>query len=137
MDIFALFQFIKFIVDIFNKLPEKNKTKVIDTVTDLYKNLFRAKKAKPEKKDLKDFANTITEPQWFSTAEILNISLPMSLTQYRKEKFTASVIKLIRSDEFLNELDKRIDKIDIKENDLYEEQCSFEMRKLIVEMLGK
>jgi hypothetical protein len=137
-----LFQIIKLIFDTFNRLPVKNKEQIIDTVTDLFKKVFKSKKeskaeGKDKDEDLKDLANQITEPQWeFTSLGIFN-SLPMSLTEYKKKKFTDSVIKLVQSDEFLEELERRIDKIDSKENDLYEEQCSLEMRKLIAEMLRK
>ncbi|WPO94223.1 hypothetical protein SFA32_14765 [Buttiauxella sp. HR94] len=137
-----LFQIIKLIFETFNRLPAKNKEQIIDTVTDLFQKIFKSKKqSKEEGKDkdenLKDLANQITEPQWeFTSLGILN-SLPMSLTEYKKKKFTDSVIKLVQSEEFLEELERRIDKIDSKENDLYEEQCSLEMRKLIAEMLRK
>ncbi len=137
-----IFEFFTLMIKFFSVLPANKKEEIIDTVTDLFRNAFKRKKEEAQSNaetnnDLKSYASEITDTQWQgTTATVMNI-LPVSLPQSKKEQFTATVLELVQSDEFLEELERRIDKIDTNENDLYEEQCSLEMRKLIAEMLRK
>jgi hypothetical protein len=54
-----------------------------------------------------------------------------------KDEFADSVIKLVKSNEFINQLSNRIDKIDAQDEETYVALCSIETKKLIIEMLDK
>jgi len=135
-----IYEFLSLMIKFFSTLPANKKEEIIDTIIDLFRNAFKKKKKDNQSDtdsndDLRKYASDITETQWQGTAVSMMNILPVSLPQGKKKQFTATVLNLVQSDKFLEELERRIDKIDIKENDLYEEQCSFEMRKLIAEML--
>ncbi|WP_411753204.1 hypothetical protein [Serratia sp. (in: enterobacteria)] len=139
MDFFAI---IKLIFDVFKTIPQKQREQIIQTFIDLFHSTFLKKKRSKEDinkddVDIKTYSKNITTVQWNSTIGAVTDLLPTTFSKAKKEKFTTSLIELVQSDEFLDELNKRIDTIDLVEDDLYQEQCSLEMRKLIAEMLRK
>ncbi|MEX2941379.1 hypothetical protein [Serratia fonticola] len=139
MDFFSL---IKFILDVFKAIPQKQREQIIQKFIDLFNSTFLKKKRSKEDinkddVDIKTYSQNITTVQWNSTIGAVTDLLPTTFSRAKKEKFTASLIELVQSDEFLDELNKRIDAINLVDDDLYQEQCSLEMRKLIAEMLRK
>lgn len=135
----ALLQLIQLIFSIFKSLTPKQKEQIVDVFVDLFQNYFKSKKKNKESDvdstTVQEAFNNITKAQWQCSAVTTMSILPSSISEINKRKFTAAMIELVQSDEFLSELNTRIDKIDIKDEDLYTEQCSLEMRKLIAEMI--
>lgn len=135
----ALIQLIQLIFSIFKSLTPKQKEQIVDVFVDLFQNYFKSKKENKESDadstKVKNPVNDITPAQWEGSSNATMLILPSSISEINKRKFTAAMIELVQSDEFLSELNARIDKIDIQHSDLYTEQCSLEMRKLIAEMI--
>ncbi|WP_391487824.1 hypothetical protein [Leclercia tamurae] len=111
----------------------------MDVFVDLFQKIFKSKKTNKESNidstTVQDAVDNITKAQWQVSAAATMAILPSSINEINKRKFTAAMVELVQSKEFLSELNTRIDKIDIQDADLYTEQCSLEMRKLIAEML--
>ncbi len=135
----ALLQLIQLIFSIFKSLTPKQKEQVVDVFVDLFQKIFKSKKTNKESNidstTVQDAVDNITKAQWQVSAAATMAILPSSINEINKRKFTAAMVELVQSKEFLSELNTRIDKIDIQDADLYTEQCSLEMRKLIAEML--
>jgi len=135
----ALLQLIQLIFSIFKSLTPKQKEQVVDVFVDLFQKIFKSKKdnkgSNVDSSTVQEAVNNITKAQWQCSAVATMSILPSSINDVNKRKFTAAMIELVQSEEFLSELNARIDKIDIKDEDLYTEQCSLEMRKLIAEMI--
>jgi len=135
----ALLQLIQLIFSIFKSLTPKQKEQVVDVFVDLFQKIFKSKKdnkgSNVDSSTVQEAVNNITKAQWQCSAVVTMSILPSSINDVNKRKFTAAMIELVQSEEFLSELNARIDKIDIKDEDLYTEQCSLEMRKLIAEMI--
>jgi hypothetical protein len=135
----ALLQLIQLIFSIFKSLTPKQKEQVVDVFVDLFQKIFKSKKenkgSNVDSSTVQEAVNNITKAQWQCSAVATMSILPSSINDVNKRKFTAAMIELVQSEQFLSELNARIDKIDIKDEDLYTEQCSLEMRKLIAEMI--
>ncbi|HFI1094734.1 hypothetical protein [Enterobacter hormaechei] len=134
-----LFQFLNLLLSLFKYLTPKQKEQVVDVFVDLFKNIFKSKKDNKESDvdstTIQEAVDNITQDQWQGSVVATMAILPSSINEINKRKFTAAMIELVQSDEFLSELNVRINKIDIKDVDLYTEQCSLEMRRLIAEMI--
>lgn len=134
-----LFQFLNLLLSFFKYLTPKQKEQVIDVFVDLFQGIFKKKKANKESdvesSTVQDAMDNVTDAQWKGTLVSVQTILPSSINEINKKKFANAMLKLVQSDEFLTELNARIDKIDIEDEDLYTEQCSLEMRKLISEMI--
>ncbi|WP_347115971.1 hypothetical protein AAHB66_09235 [Leclercia sp. S52] len=134
-----LFQFLNLLLSLFKYLTPKQKEQVVDVFVDLFQNIFKSKKSNKEsnvdRTTVKEAVDTITPDEWQGSVAATMAILPSSINEINKRKFTAAMMELVQSDEFLSELNARIDKIDIQNADLYTEQCSLEMRKLIAEMI--
>lgn len=135
----ALLQLINLILSIFKSLTPKQKEQVVDVFVDLFRKIFKSKKENKESNvnstTVQEAVDNITKAQWQGSVAATMLILPSSISEINKRKFTAAMVELVQSDEFLSELNARIDKIDIQDADLYTEQCSLEMRKLIAEMI--
>ncbi len=135
----ALLQLIQLIFSIFKSLTPKQKEQVVDVFVDLFQKIFKSKKENKESNinstTVQEAVDNITKAQWQGSVAATMSILPSSISEINKRKFTAAIVELVQSDEFLSELNARIDKIDIQDADLYTEQCSLEMRKLIAEMI--
>ncbi len=135
----ALLQLINLILSIFKSLTPKQKEQIVDVFVDLFKNIFKSKKeykdSNVDSTTVQEAVGSLTKDQWQCSMAATMSILPSSINEINKRKFTAAMIELVQSEEFLTELNARIDKIDIQDTDLYTEQCSLEMRKLIAEMI--
>ncbi|QFH65886.1 hypothetical protein FR773_14690 [Leclercia adecarboxylata] len=135
----SLLQLIQLIFSIFKSLTPKQKEQVVDVFVDLFQKIFKSKKDNKESNvnnaTVQEAVNNITKAQWQGSVAASMAILPSSISEINKRKFTAAMVELVQSEEFLSELNNRIGKIDIKDEDLYTEQCSLEMRKLIAEMI--
>lgn len=135
----ALIQLINLILSIFKSLTPKQKEQVVDVFVDLFRKIFKSKKenkgSNVNSTTVQEAVDNITKAQWQCSAAATMSILPSSISEINKRKFTVAMVELVQSDEFLSELNARIDKIDIQDVDLYTEQCSLEMRKLIAEMI--
>ncbi|MFI3036987.1 hypothetical protein ACH54D_09010 [Atlantibacter hermannii] len=134
-----LFQFLNLLLSFFKYLTPKQKEQVVDVFVDLFQGIFKKKKANKESNvdnsTVQDAMDNVTDTQWKGTLASVQTILPSSINEINKKKFADAMLKLVQSDEFLTELNARIDKIDIQDEELYTEQCSLEMRKLIAEMI--
>jgi len=84
---------------------------------------------------MQEATEIITPTQWNTTSIEIGNLLPQYLKFSKKKKFTESVIDLVQSESFLEELNARTNEVKTDDENLYIEQCSQEMRKLIFEML--
>nr|DAE96758.1 MAG TPA: hypothetical protein [Caudoviricetes sp.] len=124
--------------ELFTKLPESVQNQiinaVIDTLSFVFKRFFKNKNAE----DLKTATDeAVTPKQWHGTAVAVSSLVPSIYSQKKKDEFADSVIKLVKSNEFINQLSNRIDKIDAQDEETYVALCSIETKKLIIEMLDK
>jgi len=124
--------------ELFTKLPKSVQEQIIDaiilTLTLVFKHFFR-KKSEDDLRTATEEA--VTPQQWnTTTANVTNI-MPSLYSQKKKEEFANSVIELIRSNSFIQELGNRIDKINATDEEVYVALCSIETKKLIIEMLEK
>lgn len=135
----ALLQLINLILSIFKSLTPKQKEQVVDVFVDLFQKIFKSKKEnKDENVDsttVQEAVDNINQDQWQVSMVATMSILPSSINEINKRKFADSMVKLVQSDEFLTELNSRIDQIHIEDDVLYTEQCSLEMRALIAEMI--
>jgi hypothetical protein len=134
-----LFQFLNLLLSFFKYLTPKQKEQVVDVFVDLFQGIFKKKKANKESgvesSTVQGAMDNVTDAQWKGSLVSVQTILPSSINEINKKKFADAMLKLVQSNEFLTELNARIDKIDIEDEDLYTEQCSLEMRKLISEMI--
>ncbi|WP_157130201.1 hypothetical protein [Pantoea alhagi] len=118
---------------LFKTLPEEKQNKIVDKIIETFFSVFSRKKN--VKETMQEAAEIITPTQWGYTSIAIGNLLPQSFSLNKKQKFTESVIDLVQSEEFLKELDTRTNEIKTDDENLYVEQCSQEMKKLIFEML--
>ncbi|MEN4796330.1 hypothetical protein [Pantoea agglomerans] len=131
----ALLSLINFLFNLFNKLPSETKEEIIKTITDAFREIF--KKKNHSTKDMKEAAESVMDEQWKVTSTLAVSSfLPSSFSKSEKQKFSLSLIELVRSDKFLNELHKRLERHKNLSEEDYIEASSFEMKKLIKEMIS-
>lgn len=134
-----LLQILNLLLSLFKSLTPKQKEQIVDVFVDLFQNIFKSKKDNKESDvdstTIQEAVDNITQDQWQGSVVATMAILPSSINEINKRKFTAAMVELVQSDEFLSELNVRINKIDIKDVDLYTEQCSHEMRRLIAEMI--
>ncbi|MBB6113622.1 hypothetical protein F4826_000500 [Rahnella inusitata] len=116
---------------------------MVESVVELFRSTFTKMKESFHKKKenvteeeiLKNSSTNLTQPELNTSRLAMLSALPASLPQSRKQKFTGSVLELVQSTEFLDELDNRIKQVNIEEADMYIEQCSLLMRQLLTEMI--
>ncbi|EOV8144466.1 hypothetical protein ACYCHN_10545 [Klebsiella pneumoniae] len=125
--------FVKIIHVLFKTLPEEKQNKIIDKVIEKFRSVFTRKKN--TKETMQEATEIITPTQWNITSIEIGNLLPQYLSFSKKKKFTESVIDLVQSESFLEELNARTNEIKTDDENLYVEQCSQEMRKLIFEKL--
>lgn len=125
--------FVKIIHVLFKTLPEEKQNKIVDKVIEKFRSVFTRKKN--TKETMQEATEIITPTQWNITSIEIGNLLPQYLSFSKKKKFTESVIDLVQSESFLEELNARTNEIKTDDENLYVEQCSQEMRKLIFEKL--
>jgi len=134
-----LLQILNPLFSLFRSLTPKQKEQIVDVFVDLFQNIFKSKKDNKESDvdstTIQEAVDNITQDQWQGSVVATMAILPSSINEINKRKFTAAMVELVQSDEFLSELNVCINKIDIKDVDLYTEQFSLEMRRLIAEMI--
>ncbi|MDJ0090901.1 hypothetical protein ACQV2E_08610 [Pantoea allii] len=128
-----LLTFFKIIHVLFKTLPEEKQNKIVDTIIEKFHSVFTRKKN--TKETMQEATEIITPTQWNTTSIEIGNLLPQYLKFSKKKKFTESVIDLVQSESFLEELNARTNEVKTDDENLYIEQCSQEMRKLIFEML--
>ncbi|MGG6098456.1 hypothetical protein [Pantoea allii] len=128
-----LLTFFKIIHVLFKTLPEEKQNKIVDTIIEKFHSVFTRKKN--TKETMQEATEIITPTQWNTTSIEIGNLLPQYLNFSKKKKFTESVIDLVQSESFLEELNARTNEVKTDDENLYIEQCSQEMRKLIFEML--
>ncbi|ARJ43494.1 hypothetical protein B1H58_16580 [Pantoea alhagi] len=128
-----LLTFLRIFHVLFKTLPEEKQNKIVDKIIETFFSVFSRKKN--VKETMQEAAEIITPTQWGYTSIAIGNLLPQSFSLNKKQKFTESVIDLVQSEEFLKELDTRTNEIKTDDENLYVEQCSQEMKKLIFEML--
>lgn len=139
----SIFKLLNYILDIYKSLTPKQKEAVVESVVELFRSTFtkmkesfhKKKKNETEEEILKNSSTNLTQPELNTSRLAMLSALPASLPQSRKQKFTGSVLELVQSAEFLDELDNRIKQVNIEEGDMYIEQCSLLMRQLLTEMI--
>lgn len=139
----SIFKVLNYILDIYKSLTPKQKEAVVESVVELFRSTFikmtesfhKKKKNETEEEILKNSSTNLTQPELNTSRLAMLSALPASLPQSRKQKFTRSVLELVQSTEFLDELDSRIKQVNIEEGDMYIEQCSLLMRQLLTEMI--
>ena len=130
--------FILQIINFFSQLPKPVQAKIIDTITDTLGAAFHRVFTSKKKEDLKQATTeAVTEATWGATRLSLSTVLPFRLPQKKRDAFAAEVVELVKSDLFIEVLDKRIAHIDTQNEEEYIYLCSVETRKLIVEMMDK
>lgn len=130
----TLLSLINFLFNLFNKLPLETKEEIIKTITDAFREIF--KKKNHSTKDMKEAAESVMDEQWEVTSTLAVSSfLPSNFSKSQKERFSLSLIELVRSDKFLNELDKRLEKHKNLSEENYINKSTLEMNNLIKEML--
>ncbi|MEH8513539.1 hypothetical protein RAG86_01920 [Klebsiella pneumoniae] len=125
--------FLKIIHVLFKTLPEEKQNKIVDKIIEKFRCVFTRKKN--TKETMQEATEIITPTQWNTTSIEIGNLLPQYLNFSKKKKFTESVIDLVQSESFLEELNARTNEVKTDDENLYIEQCSQEMRKLIFEML--
>ncbi|MFP3436188.1 hypothetical protein R0K18_00070 [Pantoea sp. SIMBA_133] len=128
-----LLTFFKIIHVLFKTLPEEKQNKIVDKIIEKFHSVFTRKKN--TKETMQEATEIITSTQWNTTSIEIDNLLPQYLNFSKKKKFTESVIDLVQSESFLEELNARTNEVKTDDENLYIEQCSQEMRKLIFEML--
>lgn len=128
-----LLTFFKIIHVLFKTLPEEKQNKIVDKIIEKFHSVFTRKKN--TKETMQEATEIITSTQWNTTSIEIDNLLPQYLNFSKKKKFTESVIDLVQSESFLEELNARTNEVKTDDANLYIEQCSQEMRKLIFEML--
>lgn len=139
----SIFKILDYILNIYRSLTPKQKEAVVESVVELFRSTFikmkesfhKKKKNGTEEEILKNSSTNLTQPELNTSRLAMLSALPASLPQSRKQKFTRSVLELVQSTEFLDELDSRIKQVNIEEGDMYIEQCSLLMRQLLTEMI--
>lgn len=139
----SIFKILDYILNIYKSLTPKQKEAVVESVVELFRSTFtkmkesfhKNKKNETEEEILKNSSTNLTQPELNTSRLAMLSALPASLPQSRKQKFTGSVLELVQSTEFLDELDNRIKQVNIEEADMYIEQCSLLMRQLLTEMI--
>lgn len=139
----SIFKILDYILNIYRSLTPKQKEAVVESVVELFRSTFtkmkesfhKKKKNETEEEILKNSSTNLTQPELNTSRLAMLSALPASLPQSRKQKFTGSVLELVQSTEFLDELDNRIKQVNIEEADMYIEQCSLLMRQLLTEMI--
>lgn len=130
----AIFKFF----ELFIKLPKSVQEQIIDAIILTLKLVFKHFFRKKSEEDLrKATEEAVTPQQWNTTTAAVANVMPSLYSQKKKEEFANSVIELIRSNSFINELGKRIDNINATDEETYVALCSIETKKLIIEMLEK
>lgn len=128
-----LLTFFKIIHVLFKTLPEEKQNEIVDKIIEKFHSVFTRKKN--TKETMQEATEIITSTQWNTTSIEIDNLLPQYLNFSKKKKFTESVIDLVQSESFLEELNARTNEVKTDDENLYIEQCSQEMRKLIFEML--
>lgn len=124
--------------ELFTKLPESVQNQIINAVIDTLSFVFKRFFKNKNTEDLKTATDeAVTPKQWHGTTLAVSSLVPSIYSQKKKDEFADSVIKLVKSNEFINQLSNRIDKIDAQDEETYVALCSIETKKLIIEMLDK
>lgn len=133
-----MLSFIIKIFELFTKLPASVQNQIINAVIETFSFVFRRLFKNRKTEDLKTATDEVVTPQqWHGTTVAVSSFLPSIYSQKKKDEFADSVIKLVKSNEFVNALGNRIDKIDAQDEETFVALCSIETKKLIIEMLDK
>ena len=132
-----MFNILLGLLNLFTNLPKKSQEKIIDALVDAlryaFRHLFKAKK----KEDLKEATAVAVTPQrWEGTTATVSTFAPPLFTQKKKEEFAHSVVELVKSEGFINNLSKRIEHLDTDDEEVYVALCSIETKRLIMEMMN-
>lgn len=126
-----LLEFISF----FKKLPLDVQEDIMNNIVSAYRYFF--KKSKEDDSDLSSTVKEGADKTWAATTSenITNISVSY-MPKSKADKFSESLIELVKSEEFIDELSKRtFDYSDLPEDE-YIELCSYQMKTLIKEKLS-
>jgi len=132
-----------FLLNVFKSLTPKQKEQLVNSVVDLFKKSFstmwesfnKVKKDDEHETTLKTTTQNLTPTELNTTRIEMYSALPISLSSSKKTAFADSVLELVKTNEFLTELDNRIKNVDTTHEALYVEQCSLLMKQLLTEMI--
>lgn len=124
--------------ELFLKLPKPVQIQIINAIVATLDNVFKRFRNTKGKEDFKTATEEVVTPQqWQGTTVAVSSFIPSIYSQKKKDEFANSVIQLVKSEGFLNELSKRINNIQTDDEESYVALCSIETKKLIIEMLEK
>ncbi|WP_336983961.1 MULTISPECIES: hypothetical protein [unclassified Cedecea] len=124
--------------ELFTKLPKSVQEQIINAIVDAFTYVFRRLFETKNEEDLKKATTqAVTPTQWATTTVAVTNLVPSLYSQKKKEEFANSVIELVKSDGFINQLSKRIDKINAADEESYVALCSIETKRLIMEMMDQ
>ncbi|MBW9584814.1 hypothetical protein [Escherichia coli] len=124
--------------ELFLKLPKPVQIQIINAIVATFDNVFKRFRSTKSKEDFKTATEeTVTPQQWQGTSAAVSSFIPSLYSQKKKDEFANSVIQLVKSEGFLNELSKRINNIQTDDEESYVALCSVETKKLIIEMMDK
>ncbi|NIG74206.1 hypothetical protein F3J34_11420 [Klebsiella sp. Ap-873] len=124
--------------ELFTKLPKSVQEQIIGAIIESFTYVFRRLFGTKNEEDLKKATTqAVTPTQWANTTTAVTNLVPSLYSQKKKEEFANSVIELVKSDGFINQLSKRIDKINAADEESYVALCSIETKRLIMEMMDQ
>lgn len=124
--------------ELFLKLPKPVQIQIINAIVATFDNVFKRFRSTKSKEDFKTATEeAVTPQQWQGTSAAVSSFIPSLYSQKKKDEFANSVIQLVKSEGFLNELSKRINNIQTDDEESYVALCSVEAKKLIIEMMDK
>ncbi|WP_062749568.1 hypothetical protein [Erwinia persicina] len=133
-----MLSFIFDLISLFTKLPKSVQTQIIEAITATFAFAFRYMYKDKNKEDLSTATEqAVTPQQWQGTTAAVGSFVPSLYSKKKKEEFANSVIELVKSKEFINQLSKRIEQVQAKDEEAYVALCSIETKRLIIEMMER
>jgi len=122
--------------EFFLKLPKSTQNKIIDAVISTLTLAFRRFFKNRSNEDLNQATESAVTPhQWQGTTATVSSYVPSLYPKKKKEEFAKSIVDLVKSKEFIDQLSKRIDRVQTDDEEAYVALCSIETKKLIIEMM--
>lgn len=133
-----MFNILLSLINLFSALPKKSQEKIIDALIDALRYAFRRLFKTKQKEDLKEAtAIAVTPHRWEGTTATVSSFAPPLFTQKKKQEFAHSVVELVKSEGFINNLSKRIEHLETEDEEVYVALCSIETKRLIMEMMNQ
>ncbi len=133
-----MFSYIRQFFDLFLKLPKSVQVQIIDAIIFAFSFAYRRFFKTKSKEDLKKATDeAVTPKQWNATTLAVRSYVPSLYSSEKKAEFAQSIIELVKSNDFINELGNRIEKVHAEDEETYVALCSIETKKLIIEMMDK